>query len=169
LVPTAAEVAVLFNPKSPEAETVSRDVEAAAHAIGLQIHVLTASTESDIDAAFASLVQRHIGAVVVGTDPFFTLHRDRLLALAARHSIAAIYDTREYAEAGGLMSYGTNIPDAYRQLGVYPGRVLKGEKPADLPVQQPTRFELVINLKAAKALGLTVPLTLQVAADEVIE
>ena len=169
LVPTAAEVAVLFNPKSPEAETVSRDVEAAAHAIGLQIHVLTASTERDIDAAFASLVQRRIGAVVVGTDPFFTLHRDRLLALAARHTIAAIYDNREYAEAGGLMSYGTNIPDAYRQLGVYAGRVLKGEKPADLPVQQPTRFELVINLKSAKALGLTVPLTLQVAADEVIE
>jgi T5SS/PEP-CTERM-associated repeat protein len=123
----------------------------------------------EIDAAFDSLVQRRIGAVVVATDPFFTLHRDRLLALAARHTIAAIYDTREYAEAGGLMSYGTNIPDAYRQLGAYTGRVLKGEKPADLPVQQPTRFELVINLKAAKALGLTVPLTLQVAADEVIE
>src|SRR5215831_14983133 len=143
LVPTAAEVAVLFNPKSPEAETVSRDVEAAAHAIGLQIHVLTASRESDIDAAFASLVQRRIGALVVATDPFFTLHRDRLLALTARHRIAAVYDTREYAEAGGLMSYGTNIPDAYRLLGVYAGRVLKGEKPADLPVQQPTRFELV--------------------------
>ena len=148
---------------------MSRDVEAAAHAIGLQTHVLTASSESDIDAAFASLVQRRIGALVVATDPFFTLHRDRLLALTARHRIAAIYDTREYAEAGGLMSYGTNIPDAYRQLGVYAGRVLKGEKPADLPVQQPTRFELVINLKSAKALGLTVPLTLQVAADEVVE
>jgi putative ABC transport system substrate-binding protein len=169
LVPTAAEVAVLFNPKSPEAETVSRDVEVAAHAIGLQTHVLTASSESDIDAVFASLVQRRIGAIVVATDPFFTLHRDRLLALTARHRIAAIYDTREYAEAGGLVSYGTNIPDAYHQLGVYAGRVLKGEKPADLPVQQPTRFELVINLKSAKALGLTVPLTLQVAADEVIE
>ena len=165
----ATEVAVLFNPKSPEAETVSRDVEAAAHAIGLQTHVLTASSESDIDAAFVNFVQLRICAVVVATDPFFTLHRDQLLTLTARHRIAAIYDTREYVDAGGLMSYGTNIPDAYRQLGVYAGRVLKGEKPADLPVQQPTRFELVINLKTAQALGLTVPRSMLALADEVIE
>jgi putative ABC transport system substrate-binding protein len=168
-VPTIAEFAVLFNPKSPEAETVSRDVEVAARAIGLQLHTLTASTESDIDAAFASLVQRRIGALVVGTDPFFTIHRDKILALAARHAVVAIYDTREYAEAGGLMSYGSNIPDAYRQVGAYTGQILKGAKPNDLPVQQPTKFEFVINLKTAKALGLTVPLTLQVAADQVIE
>jgi putative ABC transport system substrate-binding protein len=168
-VPTTAEFAVLFNPKSPEAEIVSRDVQAAARVIGVQVHILTASIESDIDAAFASLVQRRIGALVVSTDPFFTVHLDKILALAARHAVVAIYDTREYVEAGGLMSYGSNIPDAYRQVGVYTGRILKGDKPADLPVQQPTKFEFVINLKTAKALGLTVPLTLQVAADEVIE
>jgi putative tryptophan/tyrosine transport system substrate-binding protein len=170
LVPSAAVIAVLFNPDSPEAETVSIAAQAAARAIGQELIVLTARIAGDFDTAFATLVQKRAGALLVGTDPFFTTNLDRILALAARHAIPAIYDSREYAAAGGLMSYGSSIPDAYRQLGVYAGRVLKGEKPADMPVQQPTRFEFVLNLKTAKTLGgLKVPLTLQVAADEVIE
>jgi putative ABC transport system substrate-binding protein len=169
LVPSAAVIAVIFNPNSPEAETVSRDVQAAARTIGQQIRILTASSASEIDAAFATIAQERIDALVVATDPFFTVRLDQLMALMARHSIPAIYDTREYPVVGGLMSYGTNIPDAYRQMGVYSGRVLKGEKPANLPVMQPTKFELVINLQTAKALGLTVPPTLLARADEVIE
>ena len=169
LVPAATEFAVLFNPKSPEAETVANDVQAAARAIGLPIHTLTASNEHEIDAAFTSLAERRLGALIVATDPFFTIRRDQILSLAARYAIAAVYDTREYAEVGGLMSYGSNIPDAYRQLGVYAGRILKGEKTENLPVEQPTKFELVINLKTAKTLGLTVPNTLLATADEVIE
>jgi putative ABC transport system substrate-binding protein len=146
-----------------------KDLSTAAHAIGLELVILRASTESGIDDAFANLVEQRIGALLVASDPFLYNQRDQLVALAARHAIPAIYQLREYAVAGGLMSYGTNAADAWRQTGVYVGRVLKGEKPADLPVIQPTKFEFVINLKTAKTLGLTVPLTLQVAADEVIE
>jgi len=169
LVPKATVIGALVNPTNPNAETVSKGLQSAAGTLGLEIHVLNASTERDIDAAFATLLQQGASALVVGNDPYFTGRRDHLVALAARHALPAVYSQRESAAAGGLMSYGTSITDAYRQAGVYTGKVLKGEKPADLPVVQPTKFELVINLKTAKALGLTVPLTLQAAADEVIE
>ena len=169
LVPKATVIGALVNPTNPNAETVSKGLQSAAGTLGLEIHVLNASTERDIDAAFATLLQQGASALVVGNDPYFTGRRDHLVALAARHALPAVYSQRESAVAGGLMSYGTSITDAYRQAGVYTGKVLKGEKPADLPVMQPTKFELVINLKTARALGLTVALTLQAAADEVIE
>jgi ABC-type uncharacterized transport system substrate-binding protein len=169
LVPAPAVIAMLANPTSPYFEPETKDVSESAHALGRQVRVLNAATPQEIDAAFAILVQQRAGAVIVSGDPFFDSERDRLVALSARHAVPAIYQWREFAAIGGLMSYGTNIADAYRQAGIYTGRVLKGTKPADLPVLQPTKFELVINLKAAKALALTVPQTLQVAADEVIE
>jgi ABC-type uncharacterized transport system substrate-binding protein len=168
LVPTAA-MALLLNPNNPNADAQLKDVQDAGRALGLQLQILNVSREHDFEPAFASLVQRNIGALVVGNDPFFNSRREQLVALAARHSIPAIYALREYVEAGGLISYGTSITDSYYKAGIYVARVLKGEKPADLPVEQSTKFELVINLKTAKALGLKVPLTLQVGADEVIE
>jgi putative ABC transport system substrate-binding protein len=169
LIPVASVIAFLTNPNFPPAETEVREVEAAARLIGRQVLILKASNESDIDAAFAALLQKRAEALLLGVDPFLYSRRTQIVALAARHAIATIYDQREFAMVGGLMSYGSSLPDAYRQEGVYAGRILKGEKPADLPVVQPTKFELVINLKTAKALGLNVPPTLLARADEVIE
>jgi putative ABC transport system substrate-binding protein len=170
LVPGTARVGVLVNPTDAiRTESNVRDVEAATRALGLQIHVLNASTISDIDAAFAILVRERMDALFVVPDSFFANRRVQLATLAARHAVPAAYAQRDYVEVGGLMSYGTSLTDARRQVGIYTGRVLKGEKPAELPVMQPTRFELAINLTTAKALGLTIPPTLLARADEVIE
>jgi putative ABC transport system substrate-binding protein len=170
LVPQAKVIALLVNPNSPNAERVMRDVQEAAHAKGLQLHILKASTESEIDAAFDSLVERQAGALVLHADPFFiNSRREQLVALAARHAIPMISGSREMAASGGLISYGASSTALNRQVGIYVGKILKGAKPADLPVQQPTTFELVVNLKTAKALGLTIPQTILARADEVIE
>ena len=169
LVPKATTIAVLVNPNTIQTEAERKAVQAAAEAIGRQLLILDVSNERDIETAFATLVQRGAGALLVGSGAFMNSHRERLVALAARHALPAIYAQRETAMAGGLMSYGTSITDAYRQAGIYAGQVLKGEKPADLPVMQSTKFEFVINLKTAKALGLEMPLSLQASADEVIE
>jgi putative tryptophan/tyrosine transport system substrate-binding protein len=169
VAPSAGLIAYLVNPAYPTAEAELKDMQEAASASGKQLSVLEVSGESEFDAAFVTLVQQRAGALVVAADTLFTNWRDRLVALSTRHSIPTIYFQREFVVAGGLMSYGNSLTDAYRQAGVYTDRMLKGAKPADLPVQQPTKFELVINLKTAKALGLTVPNTLLVAADEVIE
>jgi len=169
LVPKAAVVGVLVNPSNPVALTDAMQAREAAHSLGMQGHVLSASNEREIDAAFVKLVQLRAGALAVVANPLFSARRDQLLALAARHGIPAIYAFRDYALAGGLISYGESLADAFRQVGVYTGRILKGEKPADLPVVQPTRFELVINLKTAMALGLEIPPKVLALADEVIE
>jgi len=169
LVPAATVMALLVNPAYPAAETQSRDMQAAARTLGLQLHVLHASTERDFDTAFATLVQLRAGALVIGTDAFFINRSELLAALALRHAVPAIFQFREFVAAGGLMSYAGSVRDDYRLVGIYTGRILKGEKPADLPVQQGTKFELFINLKTAKALGLDVPPTLLARADEVIE
>jgi putative ABC transport system substrate-binding protein len=169
LVTQAEVIALLVNPNNANTERVIRGVQEAARTKGLQLHVLKASSESEIDTAFTSLAQLHAGALVVAADPFLSSRRERLVALASRHAVPAIYAWREFAAAGGLISYGASLTAAYRQVGVYAGRILKGAKPADLPVQQPTTFELVINLKTAKALGLTVPQSMLMRADEVIE
>jgi putative ABC transport system substrate-binding protein len=168
LVPQAKVIALLVNPKNPATENVMRDVQEAARVKGLQLPILKANSESEIDAAFTTLVQLQAGALVVAADPFLTSRREQLVALATRHAVPAIYAWREFAEAGGLISYGSSLTTAFRQLGNYAGKILKGAKPADLPVQQPTRFELVINLKTAKARGLTIPQSLLQRADEVI-
>ena len=169
VVPKAAVIGMLVNPSSPSSERQERDAQAAAHAFGQRLHVFKASTEHDIDSVFATLTQYQIGALLIGGNALFTGQRDQLVALAARHAMPTLHYSREFVEAGGLMSYGTSIRDTYRQVGVYVGRVLKGEKPADLPIVQSSKFDLVINLKTAKTLGLTVPFGLLNAADEVIE
>jgi len=170
LVPTAVRVAALVNPANAAiAEPTLRDLEAAARAMGLQIRVLSASTIREINTAFASFVHERPDALFVTSDPFLVSRRMQLTHLASRHAVPAAYSVRDYAEAGGLMTYGTNVTEAWRQVGVYAGRILKGAKPADLPVVQPTKFELVINTQAASLLGLDVPPTLLARADEVIE
>jgi putative tryptophan/tyrosine transport system substrate-binding protein len=157
------------NPSNPNAESETREAQEAARSLGLRLHVVHASAESEIDAGFASLAQEQAGALIVQSDPFFNTRSSHIVALAAQYVIPAIYAWPEIAAAGGLMSYGTSNTDAYRQVGVYAGRILKGEKPADLPVVRPTKIELVFNLKTAKALGLTIPETLLAIADEVIQ
>jgi putative tryptophan/tyrosine transport system substrate-binding protein len=169
LVPKATMIGILVNPTNANAESTTKDLQAAARALGLQTHVQSANSDSEFDAAFTTLVQLGAGALVIGSDPFFSSRRDHIAALAARHRVPAMYPLREYAAAGGLTSYGTSLVDVYRQVGVYTGRILKGEKPADLPVIQPTKFEFVVNIKTAKALGLIISESFLVRADEVIE
>jgi putative ABC transport system substrate-binding protein len=169
LVPTASVIALLVNPKNPYTAPEVRATQAAAHTLGLHLLVVNAINEMDVDAAFPMLVQQRVGGLVVGADPVFIVMRDRLVALAARHKVPTNYPYRDYAAIGGLMSYGTNRFDASRRVGIYTGRILKGEKPGDLPVWQPTNFELIISLKTARTLGLDVPTSLLLRADEVIE
>ena len=169
LVPNAAVVALLVNPSSPEAASQPADALAAVRALGQSLLVLNATTDSEIDEAFATLAERRAGALVVGADPFLTARRAQIAALAARHSVPSISFNRDFAVVGGLISYGNDVADARRKAGIYVGRILKGEKPADLPVEQSTKFELVLNMKTAKALGIPVPNSMQLLADELIE
>ena len=169
LIPTATSVALLVNPTSPVAEPFTRVMQAAAHTLGLQLHVLQASTEQDFDKVFGALVQLRAGALVISPDVFFNTRSEQLATLSLRHAVPAIYQYHEFAAAGGLMSYGSDETEYYRLIGIYAGRILKGEKPADLPVVQATKVEMILNLKTAKALGITVPLPLLGRADEVIE
>jgi putative ABC transport system substrate-binding protein len=169
LLPKATAIGLLVNPANQASEPQTRDVQAATFALGLKLLILNASSESDIETAFASFAQQRVDGVIVGSDPFFLSRRDQVVALAARHAIPATYASREFAVAGGLISYGASLTDAFRLVGIYAGRILKGGKPADLPVQQAVKFELVVNLKTAKALGVAVPDKLLVGADEVIE
>jgi putative tryptophan/tyrosine transport system substrate-binding protein len=169
LVPQAETIAVLLNPNFPLYERQLRDVQEAARARGLKIHVLRAATDREIDAAFETVAREHIAAITVAADPFFDTRRDKLVALAARHAVPTMYHFREFAAAGGLMSYGIDNRDVYRQIGVYAGQILRGAKPANLPVLQPTKFEFVINLKTAKTLGVTIPSGILSIADAVIE
>ena len=169
LMPSATVIGFLTNLTNPASDSETKEVQAAARTLGLNLRILNVSSEPDIDAAFASLARQRVNAVIVGADAFFTPRRDQLVELAARHAIPASYHIREFVAAGGLMSYGANSIDMFRLAGVYAGRILKGEKPAELPVQQTVKFELAINLKTAKALGLEIPPQLLALADEVIE
>src|SRR6516162_3667434 len=169
LIPRAALIGHLVNPNSPDRDVQLRDAEEAARTLGWQIHVVYAGTERDIDAGFAGLVRQKAGALLVSSDPFFDTRRDQIVALAAHHAIPTMYAQRPYVAAGGLMSYAPSFAEAYRQAGIYAARILKGAKPADLPVFQRSKFELVINMKTAKALGIEVPNSMQLLADEVIE
>jgi putative ABC transport system substrate-binding protein len=169
LVPQAKVIALLVNPSSANAERMIRDVEEAARAKGVRLSILKAGTESEIDAAFAMLAQLHAGALVVSPDPLFLSRREQLVALASHHAVPAIYAGREFAAAAGLISYGASLTSVFRQLGIYAGKILKGAKPAHLPVEQPVKFELLVNLKTAKELSLTVPPSILARADEVIE
>ncbi len=169
LAPQAKVIALLVNPNNPNAERIMRDAPESARVKGAQLPILKAGTEGEIDAAFSTLVQLQAGALVIAPDGFFFSRSEQLVALASRHAVPAIYGWREAVATGGLMSYGASLPDIFRQAGIYLGKILNGAKPADLPVQQPTKFELVINLKTAQALGLTVPQSLLARADEVIE
>jgi len=169
LLPAASRFGLLVNPKNENAETITRDLKAAAAKISVEISVVQASNSREIEAAFAALVRDKVDALVIGTDPFFYSRRVQLTTLATRHALPAVYNLRGYAEAGGLMSYGTSITEAYRQVGVYTGRILKGEKPTDLPVVQSTKFDFIINLPTARAIGLEIPPMLLARADEVIE
>jgi ABC-type uncharacterized transport system substrate-binding protein len=169
LIPQADLLAVLRNPNYPDAEVQLKDVQEATRTIGQQTSILTASTDTEIDTAFATMAQERVGALMVCADPFFDVRSERIVALATRHRVPAIYHLREYVAVGGLLSYCASLTHSYREAGVYVGRILKGTKPADLPVMQPTKFELVINLKTAKAFGLEIPPTLLARADEVIE
>jgi putative ABC transport system substrate-binding protein len=169
MVPAATIIGLLVNPTNPTSENTSRDLQAAARTLGLRLQVLHASDEREIEAAFAALPQLRASGLAIGNDPFFNSRSEQLAGLVLRHAIPTIYQFREFAAAGGLMSYGTSITESYRLAGVYSGRIIKGDKPADLPVQQVTKVELILNLKTAKALGITVPITLLGRADEVIE
>ena len=169
LLPAVTVIAALLNPANANADSQSKDLQAAARALGVQIHVLRASTERDIEAAFTTLLELRAGGLVIGTDPFFNSRSDQLAALALRHAVPTIYQFREFAAAGGLMSYGASITDGYRQVGVYTGRLLKGETPLHLPVVQSTKVDLIYNLKTAKTLGVEVPLPLLMRVSEVIE
>jgi putative ABC transport system substrate-binding protein len=169
LVPKPSIIAVLFDPNSPDPDTVSRNIEAAARTLSREILVVKAGSATEINAAFATIIQAGARALFVGNGAFFVARRQQIVALACRHALPAIYPAREYVDAGGLTSYGASAVDAYRRAGIYVGRIPKGEKPGDLPVELPTKYELVINLKTAKALGLTVPRTLLALADEIIE
>jgi putative ABC transport system substrate-binding protein len=169
LAPKATSVGLLINPTMPIAETPLSDTQEAADAIGVRLHVFRASTDNEIDLAFEPAAKDHISALAVAADPFYNTRREKLVTLAACHGVPALFQSREYPEAGGLMSYGINLVDVYRQVGEYVGRILKGDKPVNLPVAQPTKFELVINLKTAKKLGLEISPSLLARADEVIE